>query len=460
MERPDLVLVDEKDFYYPAVDFPPLMYWIYVLITRGLDVLLSLEPEPQGLAAPLLSAYAKDAGFRVETVRNVSNRLLQRRRFIELLETKPLAVGISTIGVKKESTVRGVARLVRRHSPGSVIVLGGYGAQNSPGMRAAGDVTITGYGETALVRLLRDLKDSGPQAVLDSAPRDKGGARIIPGNLHYEGQEKMIFPDWASAPARPKHYNIEASRGCRFNCIYCNFPGKKAQAYRSPEEVAAEMFRAAEEFGVRKFNFVDSNLTSDPEFVIKLCALIREKGLKCRWRCFSRVSDFARLPELANAMAEAGCRWIFLGIEALDDALLRKMRKGYTRAEIDAGVSALEKAGIPIHANFIVGFPGETRDIFRETERYILRHKFKSVYLSPLLVTETMYAMARENPEEFCNLKGSSPRQWAHDTMDYAEAVSLVGKAALKINLRKLRPVVFPLGGGVPESGEEGLPPV
>jgi len=460
MEKPDLILVDEKDFYYPNLDFPPALAWLYILISRSLDALLGVEPDPKGLAVPLLAAYAKDAGFRTEVVRNVSNRFLQRRRFIELLRLKPLAVGISTIAVKKVSTVERTAALVREYSPGSLVILGGYGAQYSPAMRKAADLTVTGYGETALVGILRRLKSDPASALTAGVVIDAEGSRTVQGNLYYADQEKMLYPDWSVAPGRPRHYNIEASRGCRFNCVYCNFPGKKHQYYRQAEEVAGEMAMAVEKFGAKQFTFVDSNLTSDPAFALKLAGLIREKNLKVRWSCFARVSDFAHHPEVAAELAAAGCRRIFLGIESLDDATLLKMRKGYTRAEIEAGLASLEKARIPIHANFIIGFPGETKETVNATVRFIKKHGFRSVYLSALMVPNELYDYARQNPAAMNNLRGRSPRTWVHDTMDYQTAVKLIGWAALKVNLSKLRPVVFPLGTNVPDPDKNILPPV
>src|SRR3989338_8266529 len=112
MEKPDLILVDERDFYYPNLEFPRPMLWLYIFITRVLDALLWFEPDPQKLAIPLLSAYAKDAGFKTEVVRDVANYFFKRRRFIKLLRLRPLAVGITTSALKKISTLKRVTALV------------------------------------------------------------------------------------------------------------------------------------------------------------------------------------------------------------------------------------------------------------------------------------------------------------------------------------------------------------
>jgi len=460
MEKPDLILVDERDFYYPNLEFPRPMLWLYIFITRVLDALLWFEPDPQKLAVPLLSAYAKDAGFKTEVVRDVANYFFKRRRFIKLLRLQPLAVGITTSALKKISTLKRVTALVRRHSPGSIIILGGYGAQYSPEMRKAGDITVTGYGEGALVELLRRLKAGPGSALYAGVVADSNGSKTLQGSIYYSQQEKMLYPDWGVAPARPRHYNIEASRGCRFNCSYCNFPGRKKQVYRPVEDIVGEMAWAIDNFRAKEFDFVDSNLTSEPGFVSKLAGLLEKKGLKVRWRCFARVADFAHYPGLAAEMGKAGCVRIFLGVESINDGILAKMRKGYTFAEVEAGIAEIERSGVPMHANFIIGFPGETAETVKETERFIKKHRFQSVYLSALMVPEELYERARRDPAGLANLRGGSPRSWVHDTMDYRKAVKLAGSAALRINLSKFRPVVFPLGTDLPDPDKDILPPV
>ena len=63
------------------------------------------------------------------------------------------------------------------------------------------------------------------------------------------------------------------------------------------------------------------------------------------------------------------CPHVHLPLQSGSDRILSAMGRGYTRGEYLAKIDALRKArpGISFSSDFIVGFPGETGDDFRET---------------------------------------------------------------------------------------------
>ena len=213
-------------------------------------------------------------------------------------------------------------------------------------------------------------------------------------------------------------------------------------------------------YGVRRIEFMDSSLTSEPGFIFEFLELLRRAELPLVWRCFGRVDDFARQPALAADMLRAGCQQVFLGIESIHDQILVKMRKGYDRGLIEQGLAALDAARLPVHANFIIGFPGETAQTVAETAAFISASHFRSVYLAALMVPRILFAQARAEPELFNHLRGDSPRNWSHDTMDYRQAWRLARRAAWRINLRQMYPLAFLPRASVPECAPEATPPV
>jgi len=62
--------------------------------------------------------------------------------------------------------------------------------------------------------------------------------------------------------------------------------------------------------------------------------------------------------ELAAAMAAAGCRRIYFGVESGSDAILRRVRKGANRESIRLGIEAAKKAGIRVKTGWVFGLPG------------------------------------------------------------------------------------------------------
>jgi p-methyltransferase len=61
-------------------------------------------------------------------------------------------------------------------------------------------------------------------------------------------------------------------------------------------------------------------------------------------------------------MKASGCRGVFAGLESVDDRVLQYMNKHAKADDYRRGLAQLKKHDINVHANFIVGFPGETEE--------------------------------------------------------------------------------------------------
>jgi radical SAM superfamily enzyme YgiQ (UPF0313 family) len=425
----DLLLIDDEDYLFARENPDGKVYRVREDDVFPLDLGSCAARwllEPPKLAVPLLAAQAKAAGH---TVDSVYRPLLpwNVKRFRRLLAQNPRVVGITTVAM---FGVRSLARLtdeVRRFSPRTVIVLGGHGAADSPAMRALGDLYISEHGERALADLITALKSG---AALDQVPGvvvSPEGRRIMAGSLRYEGVPRVLYPDWGAASSGCRRYPVEASRGCRFSCSYCIFPGKGSQAFRDAVEVAGEMRNVWETRRIRRFEFVDSGLTSDPDFVLELCAALGRAKLPFKWSCF----------------ASAGCVKIFMGVESIHERILSGMRRGMGRETIEKGLSRVFKAGIKVHGNFIIGFPGETEATVLETADFIVRRPFTSVYLCTFGMSPEMRGLAAADPERYFHLSGSPIKGWRHDGMDYKTAYALTLRAVRKINWSKLWPVAI-----------------
>lgn len=398
--------------------------------------------EPPKLAVPLLSAQAKAAGL---SVRSVYRPFLpwKLKAFRELLAARPLAVGITTVAMFRPGPVARLAAAIRAASPGTVIFLGGHGAANSREIRELGDVYISEHGEGALAAAVLALKAGAKPAELPGLCPGPEGSLHIRGALRYEGMGKVLYPDWDATSSACRRYPIEASRGCRFNCSFCGFPGKAGQSFRPAGEVAGEMLHARVSRGIRRFEFVDSSLTSDPAYVRGLCAAIKASGLEPEWKCFARPDSFGRDEGLAREMAAAGCSKVFMGIESIHDHILDVMRRGMRRETVELGLRRALEAGLKVHGNFIIGFPGETEATVAETAEFVAARPFSSVYLCTFGASQEILDLAAQDPLRYAHLAGRPVKGWKHDGMDYAKAYELTLAAARRINLRKFRPVAF-----------------
>jgi radical SAM superfamily enzyme YgiQ (UPF0313 family) len=102
------------------------------------------------------------------------------------------------------------------------------------------------------------------------------------------------------------------------------------------------------------------------------------------WTCQASL-DVADDEELLNEMAEAGCRFIILGLESVNPESIKETKKLQNKADqyYDA-IQRINKAGIQIYSSFIVGFDHDTLEEFNNISKFALQANLGYVMISLL----------------------------------------------------------------------------
>lgn len=162
------------------------------------------------------------------------------------------------------------------------------------------------------------------------------------------------------------YLSLYTGRGCYARCTYCLWPqtiaGRRYRT-RSPRLVVEEIARAREMFPeVKEFFFDDDTFTGRIQRVEEIARGLAP--LKVTWSCSGRVN----VPEKTLAvMKECGVRLIMVGVESACDDILRNAKKGITAEQSRKFVRACKNLGIAVHANYMIGLPGETPETIRRT---------------------------------------------------------------------------------------------
>ncbi len=173
-----------------------------------------------------------------------------------------------------------------------------------------------------------------------------------------------------------KNYNVPfllhpyvalyTTRGCPAQCTFCLWPQTLSGhpwRKRSTDDVAAEMAKAKTLWPeVKEFFFDDDTFNIQKARTVELCAKLKPLGLT--WSCTSRVTtDY----ETLKAMKEAGCRLLIVGYESGDAQILKNIKKGATVERARQFTKDCHKLGLVVHADFILGLPGETHETINNT---------------------------------------------------------------------------------------------
>ena len=174
--------------------------------------------------------------------------------------------------------------------------------------------------------------------------------------------------------------SLITSRGCSFNCAFCasHSMWNGRTRYRSTENIVSEIRQIVESTGIRQFGMWDDNLTLNRKRCLKLCGELKE--LDIAWRCLVRADRLDS--EICEAMAIAGCKEIWPGIESGDQRVLDFLDKRIDREKMLEGCRNAKKAGLKIKALFMIGTPGERIDTPELNREYIRRLDFDMITLS------------------------------------------------------------------------------
>jgi len=199
----------------------------------------------------------------------------------------------------------------------------------------------------------------------------------------YETSEFCDFretpaPMWELADLkRYASMSIQFSRGCPFNCDFCNVTvlfGHRPRI-KTAEQIIAELDDLYNLGWRGQVFFVDDNFIGNKGYLKTrlLPALIEWQKDKRGVPFFTEASiNLADDEPLIEMMVEAGFDAVFIGIETPDEESLAECNKKQNRnRDLVEDVKRIQRAGLQVQGGFIVGFDSDTHSIFQRQIDFI-----------------------------------------------------------------------------------------
>jgi len=271
----------------------------------------------------------------------------------------------------------GALKARKRREPDLLIgVLGCTAQQYGERLRRRAPLVdvVCGPGRLAEVPVLIDrARRDGSAVALDPSRREGGPAAFGRADASLDRLECSRPLDGPS----PGHAYVTVVRGCDNFCAYCVVPNVRGpERSRSPASILQEVRRLVRQGArqitllgqaVNRYRFEERGRRWD---LADLLTEVAETDGLDRLNFITNHPGAMTAP-LADAFARlpAVCPYLHMPAQAGSDAVLARMKRGYTADEYEDRVAMVRQArpDVAVVSDFIVGFPGETEADFEAT---------------------------------------------------------------------------------------------
>lgn len=347
-----------------AIHPGPLMYT---------KIFLRLEP----LGLELVAEAVRRAG---NEVRLIDLQVETQKDYFRILDDwQPDVLGFSCNYLANVPEIIELAKLTKAKFPSRFIVVGGHSAsfvaqdilEHAEG---AIDCVLQGEGEAAIVQLMHAIKE------------DRGSISQVPGVVTLSGNGPPsqfvhnlndLLPARDLIRHRRKYFlgvldpcaSIEFTRGCPWDCSFCSAWTFYGRSYRQVStDVIIDDLSRIQEPGVF---IVDDVAFIQSKHGFEIGEAIAQKGIKKEYYLETRGDVLLRNKEVFKFWKQLGLKYMFLGIEAIDEEGLKQHRKRITLSKNFEALEFARTLGIRVAINLIAD-PDWDRERFEIIRQWCL----------------------------------------------------------------------------------------
>jgi radical SAM superfamily enzyme YgiQ (UPF0313 family) len=288
-----------------------------------------------------------------------------------LLARNPKILGLGVYIWNVAPTTEVVA-IIKRVRPDITIILGGpevsYETAQQEIVKLA-DHVITGEADLKFAEVCKVLLDGRAGSPLPAERRARSDApylpKVIAAPLPDFSQLALPYDLYTDDDIAHRVIYVEASRGCPFTCEFClsslDIPVRAVDM----EKILGEMQKLLDR-GVKQFKFVDRTFNLNVNFSLAILEFFLARHRPGLFFHFEMIPD--RLPEALReiiAKFPPGALQFEVGVQTLNEDVEKLISRRQNHERMRENFHFLrEQTGVHIHADLIVGLPGETLESF------------------------------------------------------------------------------------------------
>ncbi len=330
--------------------FSPYSFWNFVEVSKIVGAKYQAAPLGLMTVAALLPAE-----WEIKLIdTNVEPLLDEHFEWADLVFTGgmlPQQIGIQDI-------------INLSHQKNKPVVVGGPDPTSQPNLYQSADFLVLGEGEITIPMLLNDLANGSKSGEYISSDYADMTQAVVP------RFDLINFNNYI-------HLNIQFTRGCPFNCEFCDIIelyGRKPRS-KTSEQIIKEL-QALYDLNYRgHVDIVDDNFIGNKKRVKEVLRAIKVWSQKNNYPFYFGTEASINLAdddELLQLMRDVDFRLVFIGLETPEDEVLEKANKktNMNRSIVEA-TKKISSYGMVVNAGFIVGFDNENGQTAKRMNAFI-----------------------------------------------------------------------------------------
>ena len=351
-----------------------------------------------------VSAYVKQSGVCAVYTLNLNHVEGDER---QILDDYCRAHDIQVVGVGGLSgEYQDLARIVnyvRTVNPHIFIIVGGGIMTADPAVTmqafTEADCGVIGEGELTSVELLQTLACNGSLALVRGIIyREKDSLRRTPPRPEIADLDSLPFPDYegfdyqaylennpdlSDEGRKYSQVSVIGGRSCKYNCTFCFHPSGTKYRQRSLDSIFSEIDYLVNHYDISYIALREELFATDNVRVREFCR--RMENYNVDWSIQLRIDSIDQ--ELTDILKVTRCRYVFVGVESVDDRVLKSMRKGITRSQIENALEMLRKAGLNSRSGVIFGDSEETYSTALTTLQWYLANRKRYQLFADMVIS-------------------------------------------------------------------------
>jgi hypothetical protein len=244
------------------------------------------------------------------------------------------------------------------------------------------DYYVQGFGEHAIVNLLKYIAGNGPTPVFEML----GSRKVIPAIEHYPAfpmKSLMVKYEDRDFVESDEWLTVELARGCKFKCAFCQFPvlGVKGDTSRDAVDFEIQLKDAYDRFGVSSYIIADETFNDRTEKITKFANVVEKLNFTPWFSAYIRLDLLAARVRDQEELLRMNVLGHYYGIESMNHKSAQAVGKGMGIAKIKDGLLGVknyfESNGSKLfraNIGLIAGLPYETNDTLKDTLNWMVQN--------------------------------------------------------------------------------------